>query len=75
MNNYPAGSDYTAVRPTVLTFDMNTLQLAIPIDITDDEVQELDETFFVSLTTIDEDVLLEPGQTTVQIMRDVGMSH
>ena len=53
---------------------MNNLQFAIPIDIVDDEIQELDETFFVFLTTIDDDVILDPGYTTVQIMRDVGMS-
>ena len=51
---------------------MNNLQFVIPIDIIDDRVQELDENFMVLLTTFDDAVILEPGQTTVQI---TSMSH
>ena len=57
-----------------MTFDTNNVQFAIPIDIVDDEIQELDENFFVFLTTSNDNVILDPGHTTVQITRDVGMS-
>ena len=51
---------------------MNNLQFAIPIDIVDDEIHELDENFFGRLSTVDEDAILQPGQTMIHILKDDG---
>ena len=67
------GSDYIGVVERLLTFDMNNSEFPIPIDIHDDDIHELDESFFGSLSTRDEDVILEPGQTTVRIQHNDGM--
>ena len=55
-----------------LTFNMNNLAFAIPIDIINDNIHELDENFFGRLTTSDEDAILEPDQTIVNILNDDG---
>ena len=56
-----------------LTFNMNNLAFAIPIDIINDDIHELDENFIGHLTTSDEDAILEPDQTIVNILNDDGM--
>ena len=56
-----------------LTFNMNNLAFAIPIDIINDNIHELDENFFGHLATSDEDAILEPDQTIVNILNDDGM--
>ena len=67
------GSDYTGVGPRVLTFDMNNSEFPIVIDIHNDDVHELDESFFGRLSSSDEDAFLEPHQTTVRIRNNDGM--
>ena len=56
-----------------LTFNMNNLAFAIPINIINDNIYELDENFIGRLTTSDEDAILEPDQTIVNILNDDGM--
>ena len=51
---------------------MNNLQFAIPIDIINDEIHELDENFLGRLSTVDEDAILQPGQTMIHILNDDG---
>jgi len=45
-----AGSDYTAVATTTLTFDPGETSQQFTVDVTGDAVTEGDETFFVNLT-------------------------
>lgn len=70
---HPDGSDYRAVAPTPLTFDRNNSIHSISIDIIDDQVHELNEDFFGRLSTVDEDVILDPQETRVRIADDDGM--
>ena len=70
---HTVGSDYTGVVQRLLTFDMNNSEFPIPIDIHDDDIHELDENFFGTLSTGDVDAILEPGQTIVRIQNDDGM--
>ena len=69
----PDGSDYNAIVPMVLTFDRDTSNFSIPINIIDDQVHELDEQFFGDLVTSDEDVILDPQRTRVRIADNDGM--
>ncbi len=70
----PDGSDYDAIVPMVLTFDRDTSNFTISIDIIDDLIHELNEEFFGRLTTSDEDVvILNPQQTRVRIADNDGM--
>ena len=60
--------DYTA-QSTGLTFSEPSTRACVDIDIADDDIFELDETFFGRLTSSDSAVNIDPGrqQTTVQI--------
>jgi hypothetical protein len=69
----PDGSDYDAIVPMVLTFDRDTSNFSIPIDIIDDLIHELSEEFLGRLTTSDGDVVLGPQQTIVRIADNDGM--
>ena len=48
VNAATAGSDYTAVATTVLTFAANDATKTFPVTITSDTVYEVDETFTVT---------------------------
>ena len=72
---HPDGSDYNAVVPRPLTFDMDNLEFSIPIDILDDQVHELNEDFFGRLSTTDGDVVLQPQETRVRIADNDGMHN
>ena len=69
-NLHPVGSDYTGVGQRALTFDMENSEFPIAIDIINDNTPEVLENFFGRLSTSDEDVILDPGQTTVHILDD-----
>ena len=60
--------DYTA-QSTGLTFSASSTRACVDIDIVDDEIFEVDETFFGSLVSSDAAVNIDPNrqQTTVQI--------
>lgn len=45
-----AGSDYTTIPPTVLTFDPGQVSKSIPVAVLGDTVSESNETFFVNLS-------------------------
>ena len=63
--------DYTAITE-VLTFSGNVLRECANIFITSDEIYEEDENFFVTLTTSDSDVTLNPADAEVTIIDDDG---
>ena len=65
-----AGSDYMALTATNVTFaaDTGTLTQTVPITITDDGIDEIDETFTVSLGTLPSGVTAgTPTSITVTI--------
>ena len=76
-----SADDYTAVD-IVLPFRANTPELCVPISITNDDVVEQVESFYVTLERtpgLDDSVLLGPTQKMIPIVNDDGepklMSH
>ena len=63
--------DYTAISE-VLTFSGTVLRKCANISITSDELYEEDENFFVTLTTSDSDVTLNPVDGEITIIDDDG---
>ena len=64
------GSDYTGVVSRLLTFDINNSEFPIVIDILNNNISELNKSFFCHLSTRDEDAILTPSQTIVNITND-----
>lgn len=48
-----ANSDYTEISDLLLTIGPNSTQAFVPVDIANDTVFEITETFYVSLTLVD----------------------
>ena len=65
----PASSDYTSVT-TMLTFNAGNTNQTVMLPIIDNMVEEVTESFTVSLTTGDSAVMLNPSTTTVTIEDD-----
>src|SRR5439155_31795 len=64
-----AGSDYTAVSGT-LTFNPGTTSQTVSVPITDDSLNEDDETFTVSLSSPDRAALTSPSTATDTILNN-----
>ena len=65
----PAPSDYTSVT-TMLTFNAGNTNQTVMLPIIDNMVEEVTESFTVSLTTGDSAVILNPSTITVTIEDD-----
>ena len=63
------GSDYTQ-RVVTLTFDQDTTYIPFPVEILNDTINEVIESFTASLQSDDDDVILSPFSTIVQIRDD-----
>ena len=66
-----AGSDYTAVSPTLLTFAPGQTSQTVTVNVTGDTVQEANETFFVNLSSPSGATLFD-GQGLGTILNDDG---
>ena len=66
------GSDYSQLVQQRLLFERSTSELSVAINITDDSQFELPEQFFVRLSTVDPDVILNPSDAVVRIQNDDG---
>ena len=55
-----------------LLFDGSTSEVNVAISITDDDQFELHEQFFVRLSTVDPNVILNPSNTVIRILSDDG---
>ena len=65
------GVDYTSVS-VELTFDSDTMSICRRVPIMDDQLDEGDEMFRVTLTTDDPDTSLDPEDAIVTIIDDDG---
>ena len=67
------GSDYTVVGQTQSILDRNNLEFHISFNIFDDQIHELNEYFFVTLSSNDTDIVLNPQKSRVCIADNDGM--
>lgn len=67
------GNDYTVVGQMQLILDKNNLEFHISFNIFDNQIHELNEYFFVSLSSNETDIVLNPQNTRVCIADNDGM--
>ena len=60
--------DFSAVINEDLTFNPGSMMECVDVDITDDDIDENDEDFTLSLTTTQDNVIINPATTRVIIL-------
>ena len=66
------GSDYGQLVQQQLLFNSSTSELSVAINIMDDNQYETLEQFFVRLSTVNQNVTLNPADTVVRILSNDG---
>ena len=72
ISNIPHSLDYSLITENIIFSPGMTGPQCQSISITNDSILENDEVFVVALSTMDQDVILNPSNTTVTILDDDG---
>ena len=72
ISNIPHSLDYSLIPENIIFSPGMTGPQCQSISITDDSILESDEVFVVALSTMDQNVILNPSNTTVTILDDDG---
>ena len=72
LSNIPHSLDYSLIPESIIFSPGMTEPQCQSISITDDSILENDEVFVVALSSMDEDVILNPSNTSITILDDDG---
>ena len=73
LSNIPHSLDYSLIPENIIFSPGMTGPQCKSISITDDSILEIDEVFVVALSTMDQDVILNPSNTSITILDDDGI--